>query len=106
MLKRDFIEAAERAANYSGRELTDTDFVRWAVTAHRSGRVVIPALDDRSGIDRLRFINSFIDDGRPFTANDWKNAGRQARQNLPEEAVWRPMVEAMQEEGRVLGGAV
>ncbi|HJF46143.1 hypothetical protein [Thermophilibacter provencensis] len=97
VLAADYVKAAERAANYTGRELTDTDFVRWAVTAHRSGRVRIDALSDLSGAERLRFINAFIHDGRPFTPNDWKNAGRQSRQNLPEPAVWMPWVEDMEE---------
>lgn len=39
----------------------------------------------------------FIHDGRPFTSSDWKNAGRQSRQNLPEPAVWMPWVEDMEE---------
>ena len=97
VLAADYVKAAERAANYTGRELTDTDFVRWAVTAHRSGRVRISALSDLEGAERLRFINAFIHDGRPFTSSDWKNAGRQSRQNLPEPAVWMPWVEDMEE---------
>ncbi len=95
VVREDYVAAATRAANYTGRDLADTDYVRWAVVAHRSGRITIPTLNELSGQERLDFINRFIRDGRKFGTNDWKNAGRQSRQNLPDEAVWRPKAEEM-----------
>lgn len=39
VVREDYVAAATRAANYTGRDLADTDYVRWAVVAHRSGRI-------------------------------------------------------------------
>lgn len=74
-----------------------TDTVRYAVTAHRAGLALIPALDQLKGKKRLEFINGFLgEEDRVFTATDWKNCGRSTRQSsLPPVSMWRDMVHLM-----------
>lgn len=64
------------------QDVSQRDLVRYAVIAYRNHVVDIPKLDSLRGKSRLQFISKHIEDGRPFTANDWKNCGRQERMSI------------------------
>lgn len=55
------------------------------IAGHRAGLWVIPKLDELVGAERNEWISKHSP--RPFTATDWKNAGRSSRQKsiLPTE---------------------
>lgn len=67
------------------------------VRMHRAGMCKIPALDILKADMRLKWINKFNDSKKPFTKNDWKNAGRSDRfiNILPENIVCDKLEEMM-----------
>lgn len=85
----DYDALFARAEGHVSRQDTDRDLVRYAVTAHRAGHAVIPALTVLRGAERDAWISTFIREGKPFTAADWKNAGRAERKaTLPDPSVY------------------
>lgn len=99
LTKRDrYVELEERAKDgpRTKREPTQRDLVRYAVMAYRSGKADIPGLDALRGSARNSWISGFIEEGRPFTANDWKMCGKQERwSHIPEESVYVDIVKSM-----------
>lgn len=59
------------------------------IIGHRMHRFSISKLDELSGQARCDWINSHNTSTKIFTLNDWKNAGRPARQvnMLPQELI-------------------
>ena len=55
------------------------------IAGHRAGLWIIPKLNELSGANRNEWISKHSP--RPYTSNDWKNAGRSTRQRnlLPKE---------------------
>lgn len=51
------------------------------ITGHRAELWKIPALDKLKGAKRDEWINSHNDSSKKWNSNDWKNAGREARQS-------------------------
>lgn len=63
------------------------------IAGHRAGLWMIPKLDELTGAERNEWISQHS--SRPFTATDWKNAGRSSRQKniLPETIVATKLAE-------------
>lgn len=94
----NYTKLGERAVNYEPGEptLSKRDLVRYAIVAYRHDIVDIPAIDGLRGQERLDFISAFLDKGEVFSANDWKNAGRDNRvKSLPEVWVYLDVVHDM-----------
>ena len=65
------------------------------IAGHRAGLWVIPKLDELTGAERNEWISKHSP--RPFTASDWKNAGRSSRQKgiLPRELIEDKLAELL-----------
>lgn len=93
----DYDALFARAEGHVTLQNTDRDLVRYAVTAHRAGHAVIPALTVLRGAERIEWISTFIKEGKPFTAGDWKNAGRAERKaTLPDPSVYADVLFEME----------
>lgn len=102
--RETYVELDERARSGTPKERTTTqrDLVRYAVTAYRGRIVDIPELARLRGQARLDFITSHIEEGRPFSSNDWKHCGRPERvSSLPDIGKYIDVVIAMG--GHVVG---
>ena len=67
------------------------------ILGHRMKLYEIPKLSELSGQERCDWINSHNTSGKLFTPNDWKNAGRPARQvnMLPMDLIKEKLDELM-----------
>lgn len=67
------------------------------IMGHRAGLWVIPKLNELAGFERNAWITKHSP--RPFTAADWKNAGKPSRQKniLPEEILAEKLAELQAE---------
>ena len=65
------------------------------IIGHRAGFWTIPRLNELSGEGRCEWINRHNDSGKKFKPNDWKNAGRNARQAnmLPRDMLEEKLLE-------------
>lgn len=78
---------------------SEWDVLYDCVIGHRAGLWTIPKLDELHGAERNEWISKYS--RRPFTTDDWKNAGRPARQKnlLPKELLCEKLIELQADAG-------
>ena len=89
-----FAKVDSNCTNASIRDL-DWSIIMSVVMGYRSGKWLIPEMDEMSVDEKCKHINKYNDSTKEFKVNDWKNARRPERQcnMLPTNLLQKKLIE-------------